>query len=177
MHRKSAGNGLRIALSVALVYHLFCVMVAPNPNSYLGQRFLGFVRPYVSFFELASQWGFFAPDPGPPPVFVDYEIVGASGETAASGSWPSADENFFLRERMNRRISVARFVMASSDRIEKTLAPYYCKAYPQAQAVRLWRRVQGMANLYDVAKGKRTIDDGQGTERKWVTQYVCERAT
>ncbi|MBI3543207.1 MAG: hypothetical protein HY075_08045 [Deltaproteobacteria bacterium] len=162
-----------ILISVFLAYHLFCVILAPNSMSYLGGRFHWVVAPYVSFFNLASQWGFFAPDPGPPPVFIEFETVGADGETLATGTWPEKGDPFFLRERQNRRIGVARFLMAANERIEKTLGPYYCKAYPAAQSVKLWRVVKGMAALTDVAEGKRTIGDGQGGTRNFVTQFLC----
>ncbi|MBI3555507.1 MAG: hypothetical protein HY074_04510 [Deltaproteobacteria bacterium] len=163
----------RIALTVFLVFHLFCVILAPNSMTYLGQRCSFFVNPYVSFLEMSSQWGFFAPDPGPPPVFIEYEAMGSNGEPLASGYWPEKGDPFFLRERQNRRIGVARFLIATDDRIEKAMGPYYCRQFAKARSVRLWKVVQGMANLHDVSAGKRTIADGKGTERKWVTQYLC----
>lgn len=168
------GLWIKAALSVFIVYHMFCVLLAPNSQTYLGGRAKFLVNPYVSFFELASQWGFFAPDPGPPPVFVEYEAVADGGEPIATGSWPEKKDPFFIRERQNRRIAVARFLMAGEGRIEKTFGPYYCRQYPKARSVRLWRTVQGMANLHDVASGKRTIDDTKALERKWITQYLCD---
>lgn len=169
-------RGLYAALSVFLVYHLFCVIIAPNSSSYFGRRFEGVISPYVSFFELASQWGFFAPDPGPPPVFVEYEVVGGGGDLLATGSWPEPGNPYALRERQNRRIGVARFMIGSDIRIEKMMGPYVCGLYPRAKSVRLWRVVRGMANLYDVVEGKRRIDDGIGSERKIVTTHLCGEA-
>lgn len=170
---KPSLNAKKMLLSLAVLFHMFCVILAPNSQTYVGQMSEKIVGPYVSSLELASQWGFFAPDPGPPPVFIEYELVGAGGDSLRGGMWPEKKDPFWIRERQNRRISVARFIFASPDRLEKTLAPYFCKSNPDAQAVRLWKIVQGMANLHDVAQGKRTIHDAQGTERKYVTQYLC----
>lgn len=170
-------RGLKIALSLFLAFHLFCILIAPNSQNYLGARVSKIVAPYVTFFELGSQWGFFAPDPGPPPLFVEYELLGQDGQALLKGSWPEKSDPFILRERQNRRISVTRFAMNGPDRIEKSLAPYFCRLHPEARSVHLWRVVQHMANLHDVAEGKRKIDDGLNTERKWITQYLCGEKT
>jgi hypothetical protein len=167
----------KAALSVFIVFHLFCVMLAPNSMTYLGTRAQSVVGPYLTFLELASTWGFFAPDPGPPPVYIEYEAIGEDGVVVKTGTWPDKAPTFFLRERHNRRIAVARFLMSDPRRIEKMLGPYYCGRIPEARSVRFWRVIEGMPNLHDVAKGTRKIGDGVGTERKYEKQVLCEGRT
>ena len=89
-------------------------------------------------------------------------------------SWPEAKDPYFLRERQNRRIAITRFIMQTNDRVEKVFGSYYCRTNPKARSVRLWRTIRHMANLHDVASGARTIDDGKGAEKKYVSQYLCE---
>jgi hypothetical protein len=173
--RKTTLKWFYAALSLLIVFHLFAVLLAPNSQNYLGSRAAPLINPYISFFEIASQWGFFAPDPGPPPIFVEYELVGAEGNATGSGTWPERKDPYFLRERQNRRIAVTRFAMAGPQRIERTLGPYFCRKHPEAKSVRLWTVVDEIPNLHDVAAGKRKIADGVGTQRKWVGQVLCEK--
>jgi hypothetical protein len=70
---------MKFGLSVAIVFQLFCVCFAPNRNAYLRNRFSSFTDPYTNFMGLASTWSFFAPDPGPPPLYIEYEIFGKNG--------------------------------------------------------------------------------------------------
>jgi hypothetical protein len=164
----------RVLLTLFIVFHLFAVVLAPNINTYLGTRALSIVYPYISFFEIASQWGFFAPDPGPPPVFIEWEIIGDEGESIGTGLWPEKKETFFLRERQNRRIGVTRFLIQSDERVTKTFGPYLCRKNSKARSVRLWRVWHTIANIHDIAKGKRKIGDEVDVERKFAGTAVCE---
>lgn len=166
-------TALQIALSAFICFHLFALILAPNSQTYLAGRASFLVYPYVTFLEFASQWGFFAPDPGPPPVFIEYEFVGDGGGTIGSGTWPEKKDPYWLRERQNRRIAVARFLIANNDRIEKTMGQYLCRENPAARSVRLWKSIYGIPRLDDVARGKRAIGDGVEVKRSFVTQYLC----
>lgn len=166
-------TALRIALSVFVVFHVFSLVIAPNSQTYLAGRLSFLIYPYVSFLEVASQWGFFAPDPGPPPVFIEYDAIGESGASIATGFWPDKKDPFWLRERQNRRIAVARFLMASNERIEKMMGQYFCRVSPKARSVRMWKIVQTIPSLHDVAQGKRRIDDATEVSRKFVSQHLC----
>lgn len=163
----------RLILSIFIVFHLFAILLAPNSQTYLGIQAAFFVQPYVNFLGLASQWGFFAPDPGPPPVFIEYELFGDNGSSLGTKTWPEKKSSFWLRERQNRRIAVARFLVASNERTEKMMGPYLCSQHREARSVKLWRVVGTIPNLHEVAAKKRVIGDDVGTERKFVTQYLC----
>ena len=160
-------------LSGWLVFHLFCIVLAPNSNSYLGQVSMPIVSPYINFFELASQWGFFAPDPGPPPLFIEYELVGQDGNGYLTSTFPEHDPKYALREPQNRRVAMARFLLRAPENLKKIMGAYFCRQNKDATAVRFWRVVESIPGLSDVAAGKRRIGDGAGTERSWVGQYVC----
>lgn len=166
-------TALKIALSVFIAFHVFSLAIAPNSQTYLAGRLSFLVYPYVSFLEVASQWGFFAPDPGPPPVFVEYEFIGESGQSLGTEFWPEKKDPFWIRERQNRRIAVARFLIASNDRIEKMMGQYFCRLNSKARSVRMWRIVQTIPSLHDVAEGKRKINDATEINRKFVSQHLC----
>ena len=163
----------KIILSFFILFHLFAIMLGPNEQSYLGSRVTRVMTPYFNVFEFAVRWGFFAPTPGPPPVFIEYEALGEGGKTIKAGSWPERTETFFLRERINRRLSVARFLMNSNERTERMMGPYYCRLYPEAQSVRLWRMVETTPAMEDVLGRRRHFGDGANPDRKFVTQYLC----
>jgi hypothetical protein len=67
------------AMSLLVVWHTFAMVVGPAPDSDLTTAARVVLQPYLSFFRLDNQWGFFAPD-----VAVDagfrYVIEDASGK-------------------------------------------------------------------------------------------------
>lgn len=164
----------RPLLSIFLVFHLTCVLVAPNQATYLGATIAPLIRPYAEFLEFASSWSFFAPEPGPPPVFIEWEVLDEKGMRVANGNWPSKEDPYFLRERQNRRIATTKFMMATDGRTQGIMAPYLCRKHEGAHSVELWRVLQTIPSLSDVASGKRQIGDEQGVERRWVSRTFCQ---
>ena len=160
-------------LSVFLVFHLLCVIIAPNKETYLGYRVAWLIEPYINSLGLSSSWSFFAPDPGPPPVFVEWELLDKASHPLERGRWPEATDPFILRERQNRRIATARFMVFSDERTEQVMLPYLCRTHPQADAVRLWRVSLTIPSLTDVRSGRRKIGDNGGREKRWVSHSFC----
>jgi hypothetical protein len=171
----ATGRSKRIVLSLALAFHLFAILLAPNKDTYLGYRVAAVVEPYVNFLELGSSWNFSAPDPGPPPVYVEWELIGKNEEQLARGQWPEGKDPFGLRERQNRRIAFARFMVFDDSRAQAVMVPYLCRQHPEAYAVRVWRVMYSLPSLNDVATGKRRIGDDVGLDRRSVTHSLCER--
>jgi hypothetical protein len=168
---------IRMALSAVIAFHLFAIVLSPNKNTWLGYQCAKIVEPYVNALELASSWSFFAPDPGPPPIFVEWQLENKKGEMIEKGRWPDSPDPYFLRERQNRRIATARFMAMSDERTEQVLLPYLCRTRPQAFSVKLWRTVYTLPSLTDVVKGKRKIGDDVGMDRRWVSQSFCDRGS
>lgn len=168
------GLGLRLALSAWIVYHLTAVVLVPNSRNHIGQLVTPIMGPYVDFFEFTNAWSFFAPEPGPPPVYIEYELVDARGESIRRGKWPDMPNPFFLRERQNRRIAAAEFMMSSEVRAEKMMHGYLCRNFAEASSVRIWRVVHTIPTWQEVAEGKRRIGDEVRLERQLVTHSFCE---
>lgn len=167
---------LRALLSVAIVWHLAAILIAPNKDTYLALKAAPLIEPYVNFLELASSWNFFAPDPGPPPIYVEWEVLDSKLGTLERGRWPETADPYFLRERQNRRIASARFMAFSDTRTEQILLPYLCRtrAGTGAHSIRLWRTVYTIPGIKEVVDGKRTIGDDVGVDRHWVSHSFCQ---
>lgn len=168
---------VQAGLSLAVVFHLLVILLMPNAHTWLAQRALGWLEPYVHALELTPQWNFFAPDPGPPPLFVEWELEDERGERIGTGHFPERWDPFFLRERQNRRVAMTRFMVQSDARTEQIMLSYLCRRHPEASGVTLWRTVYSTPSLESVAKGERRIGDEEGVQRQWVSHSFCERGT
>ena len=85
---------VKAGLSLFLVFHLFCVLLVPNSDNYMGEFFLKVTQPYLFFLELTNTWNFFAPNPEPP-IYIDYQLIDAQGQPYFSGRWPDIKEPYF----------------------------------------------------------------------------------
>ena len=61
-------------ISLWICFHLLTIFVTPNRETYLGFKLSKVLEPYANSLELAANWNFFAPQPGPPMRF-EYEGV------------------------------------------------------------------------------------------------------
>jgi hypothetical protein len=171
--KSHAHTYMKLGLSVAIVFQLFCVCFAPNRNAYLRNRFSSFTDPYTNFMGLASTWSFFAPDPGPPPLYIEYEIFDKKGGSLRSGTWPSPDEKFFFTDRALRRGAAAQFMLSHPDYAMNMLIPYFCQNDSEIGSVRLWTTIYSTPSLQEVAEGKRTIGDDVNLEKKSLGYDFC----
>ena len=167
-------NRTKVLLSLFVVFQLFAVVLAPNKETYLGAHVAPVIEPYLNFLELASTWNFFAPDPGPPPVYVDWELLDEKGQIIGKGIMPERVDPFVLRERQNRRIALTRFLIYSDQRVEQIFAPYLCRIHPEASSVRIWRATYNTPRLSEVADGTRQIGDEADVERRSVAHHFCK---
>jgi hypothetical protein len=166
---------IQIWLSVFVLFHLTAVVISPGGPTFLGKTIEPWIKPYVNTFELASSWSFFAPEPGPPPIHVVYEVESEKRELVKAGTFPETGDPFFFRDRQNRRIAAARFMLSGQDRLEKVMVPYLCRTVPGAYSVRVGQQVHMLPSLQDVADGKRHIGDGKQIETKWVSTTFCKQ--
>ena len=167
----------RGVLSAFVVFHLAAVTLAPNTNSLIGKKLVPVFEPYLSFFELTNSWSFFAPDPGPPPVFVEWELLDKSGNMVGTGSMPEGMRTAGMRESLNRRLAAVEFMILSDDRIQKMLVPYLCRKQQGVHSVKVWKKMIPIPPIDDVANGKRALDDGEQTDRRWVSRTFCDGGT
>lgn len=165
----------KILLNLFVIYHLLVVVISPNISTYLGSRLSPFIAAYAGVLGLGSTWSFFAPDPGPPPLFLEWEILGEHNSVTSSGQIPEKDSPFWLVERQNRRFILARILYNENGRHLIIMGNYLCRLYPQSSGVRLWKSIYTIPTIEEVKSGKRRIGDDIGMLRTSVGTHFCER--
>lgn len=173
---KNSKKWVKWGLSAFIVFHSYVILIAPNNQSYLGMKSFPVLDPYMGIFEFATTWCFFAPEPGPPPIFIEYELIDSTGNSLGISRFPDDPDPypFWFRERQNRRINLARFMGASDDRAVKMMVPYLCKKDSRVNSIKLWRILYPEPSMPEVLSGQRKIGDGVGMDRHWVSENFCK---
>ncbi len=168
--RKTA---VRLIISLWIVFHLFALVLGPNPQNYWGKTSGAVLEPYANFLGLVSTWSFFAPDPGPPPHYIEYEVYGKKQKILAEGEFPERKNPYFFQDRQNRRVTSARFMINQWERAEKMLVPYLCRKSAGAVRVRLWQVLHPIPTLWDVEQGKKIPNDPKDADRREISSTFC----
>ena len=168
----------RCLLSLVIVFHFCAIMIAPNFDSFLGSRSAFITQPYLNFFGLMASWGFFAPDPGPPPIQIEYAALDRVGHTLETGTWPPPGESLYFREQQNRRITAARVMFMSDTRTEKMMVPYICNKVAGTWSVQLWKTVRYQPSFSEITHAPKAGKQDESTparqmERQWVADTFC----
>lgn len=163
---------MRLAVSVFLLFHLGGVFLSPNPASYLSQALSPIYRPYMNFLGLAHTWGFFAPEPVSPPMYIDYIIEKKEGGQL-SGRFPAEKDPFFFRDRQNRRLSLSKFIVATDDNIRNMFVRYQCMHEEDVQSIKLWRVVHTQPSLESVRKGEKKATDAGDYKIEVLGTFYC----
>lgn len=159
-------------LSAWIVFHLAAVAMVPHSGHYLKTRLSPVMLPYLEMLGLAVPWRFFAPEPGPAPTYVDYELLNSAGEQIRRGEFPEHPDPYILRDRQNRRIGLTTFLVIQSSRIDTVLSAWFCRE-PGVHSVRLWRVVYPVAPIQAISSGKQKVDDRSNPSRDWVAHSFC----
>jgi hypothetical protein len=162
-------------LNLFVIYHVLVVVLSPNITSDLGSKFSPFISVYAGIFGLGSTWSFFAPDPGPPPLFLEWEILGEQNAVVGLGQIPEKSSPFWLVERQNRRFVLVRNLYLDHGRHLIVMGNYLCRLYPKSSGVRLWKSIHTVPTHHEVQSGQRKIDDEFGVLRSSVGTHFCER--
>jgi len=164
---------LKVGLNFVLVFHLMGIALAPLGMNYIGHQLGPWLEPYLRSLQLASSWGFFAPDPGPPPIYIEYELSNASGEWVETFQWPERRDPHFLRERQIWRIAASRHLMNQANGMQQMFGPHICLKHPTATQVRFYSVSEDVPALLDVQGGKRYPGDQKWMERRYLTTLNC----
>jgi hypothetical protein len=164
----------KVGLTAFIIYHLYAVLLVPNNQNYLGFKSAPWINPYVSFFEFVTAWGFFAPEPGPPPIFVDWELMDQEGKLLETGRWPSYPNPFFWGERQSLRLNLGRFMAMNDARAEQMLSPYLCKQNPRAVSVQLWRSFYNLTPMVSAIHGQPLNGISSEPNRHLLSHSFCK---
>ena len=155
----------KFGISAWLSVHLVAILITPNRATYLGEKLRPILEPYAHFFELATPWGFFAPDPGPP-MRLEYESVSSSGETLGHDYWPPAEVPW-------RSVALTHFVIKHEKMPVGDVARFLCSKSRSAQNIRIWKVVYGMPDLLEVQAGRAKLGFDQVLKRTFMGEVSC----
>jgi hypothetical protein len=177
INRKISRAVSRSAISIFVVYHLLCAVTIPQVPNAISDRIRPLVLPYAKLMVMIGTWGFFAPDPGPPPTYLQWEALNKDGESISSGTYPEDAARLFWAERRLRRITSVRFMLQDPDRPLRMMLPYICHKIPAANSVRIAVEVYPVPSFGDVTDGKGQLMDPKTMERKSAGYDFCNRST
>lgn len=163
----------RAILSVALLFQLAVVLIGPNKETYHGLLFAPVLEPAFNALEFGPNWSFFAPDPGPAPIRLEWEILDENDNVVRTGHFPETGYPFFVNERQTRRVALARFFFFSDERHLNVWSSWVCRSNPDANSVRLWKAEGKIPNLFKVQSGEEAIEGPVFGERKSVGNVFC----
>lgn len=149
---------LKRFISAFLLFHIFGVLITPNPSSYLTKSLAVIYRPYMNFFGLSNTWGFFAPEPISPPMYIDYTIELKNGEST-QGRFPDEVNPYFFRDRHNRRMSLSKFILSSDDNMKNMFIRLLCIKNPEMRLAKVWRVTATQPSLDMVQRGEKKMTD------------------
>jgi hypothetical protein len=163
----------RAILSVALLFQLAIVMIGPNKETYHGYLIAPVFEPAFNGLEFGANWSFFAPDPGPAPIRLEWEILDNKDSVVRTGFFPEEGYPYFINERQTRRVALARFFYFNDERALNVWSSWICRSNPDADSVRLWKAESTIPNLFKVQSGEEAIATPVYGERKSVGNVFC----
>ncbi len=164
---------IRWSLNAFLVFHVLGILLAPLGLNYIGHRMGPWMEPYLRTLQLASSWGFFAPDPGPPPMYLEFELEGEDGRWNEVHRWPHSAENYFLRERFIWNLAVSRHLINQGANVGEVFGPYVCKSFPKSEVIRFFAVSEDVPALVDIQSGKRKLGDLKVLDRRYLATVRC----
>lgn len=132
-------TGLKILISLFLVYHLAAVIILPNGSSMVGRKFARYFLPYANSLLFNRTWQFFSPGPAPA-YYVEYRTItnAAAGEDEerAPFIYPPLRQDRF-DDLYFRSLGGLRLLSINPDVFERQFIPYLCRLHPEARALDL----------------------------------------
>jgi hypothetical protein len=164
-------NTARTLISIFTLYQVTCMVAVPLSTNEISQRLSPWISPYAKTLGFVGNWGFFAPNPGPPPTYLEWETTDANGKTLSSGIYPETSSYFSAEGVVRREASVA-FMLAENGRAGQMMTPYLCQGDPRTFAVRLTWVFHPIPSIQEAAAGK-SIHDESLIERKPASYEFC----
>jgi hypothetical protein len=129
----------------------------------------------VNALGLAHSWGFFAPEPVSPPMYIDY-VVQRKNAPPVSGRFPPETNPYFFRDRHNRRMSLSRFILSSDANLKNMFVRYLCWDQREVISMNLWRVTGTQPSLDMVREGKKKMTDAVDHKIEVLGTYYCPEA-
>lgn len=142
---------LKSFLSIFLVYHLLAISILPMGKGLLIRELGRHFYTYANIFGLNTTWQFFSP--GPSPIFyLEYsftypEAADGSIEMSEPKLLPEKRVGFGVSDFYSRRLYSMRFLSLDEGRLEKYLAPWFCKQDLRAESVTVRQKFGEIQNV------------------------------
>jgi hypothetical protein len=141
---------MKNALALAFVaFHLTAIVVLPNPDSILFKKTQSVFATYGNILGFNTTWRFFSPNPGL--QILEYEAVGYDDSSQIrfekTGRFPVRPIDASSQESMTRLMSSGMFLAARAENAEQVLRPFFCRRFPEADEVSLFRTQDHLAHL------------------------------
>ncbi len=172
--QKNKLNWFRRCLTVFIFYHLTAILLAPNSDHYLGEQLKPYFEPYWLGLELGGRWNFFAPEPGPVPGFIYFEIFDSHHQSILSDRMPTYPDHYFFRDRQIRRLSLIRAIIGDDQNIITILVPWLCRNHPEADHISLKKAFMAIPNILEVKRKERTLYDESTLQEVELGTFNCE---
>lgn len=150
------------------------IAVAPNPDGFLGTRLIQYFKPYADFFQFGALWNFFAPDPAPPMVVIEWELI-KNGQAYETGQLPEFPRHYFFEDRFNKRVSFSRFISMDDRKLDTVMTAWLCRTHPEAEGVRLFTLIHALPKLRDLEEGRAKLEDMHKPLRRFIAHSPCAR--
>ncbi len=167
----------RAFLSLVLFFLLTVVVVGPNKDNSFGRLMQPIYEPIFNGMELGSPWSFFAPDPGPGPVRLEWEIMDDTGSILRTGFFPDGGYPYFINERQTRRVAMTRFYFFADQRHLNVWSSWLCRSNLDASGIRLWKSEAMIPNIFKVQTGEEDLSNTTFGERKSIGNVFCDPVT
>lgn len=125
--------GVRVALSLFVVFHLLVVFLMPNGSSYPARAMEKVLQPYAAVLGLKTSWNFFSPDP----AHTMYLKMTLYWQDDDGDFTREPEEVYFPEARGGRVMDVVkrrelyamRYLMLDPRRFEALLGPWICRQH------------------------------------------------
>jgi hypothetical protein len=159
---------------VWIIYHLFCILVLPNGNSFLGRYSEDYILPYANFLGLNTTWNFYSPDPAHTMYFaytVHFENEKGEDVKPNLEEFLPPEKDQIVTDSSKRRLLYAmRYLALDSNRSQVVLGPWICREYEGASRISIHHVIERIPQL-DVAMDAsedvshlREISEGPNTD-------------
>jgi hypothetical protein len=167
----SKSLGMRVIISIFVVYHLVVILVLANGSSYLGRFLDPWISPYGNLLGFNVTWNFFAPDPAHT-MFIRYRIhfddsEGEGTRDPIEGYFPPTREKIVYDSSQRRFLYAMRLLILDEKKMKVLLGPFLCRQNPGSSSIHIENILEPISGL-DVS----SLDHLKPQEQATIMDYT-----
>lgn len=126
---------VKIVLSFFILFQVSAMLVLANNSSFLARKTEKIFFDWGNLIGLNTTWNFFSPDPAHTMYFRILLRFKDPEKDSEEFYIPEETDRISLESSKRRFLYAVRYMLLSPDRIQNFLGPYFCRAYPDVDAV------------------------------------------